>query len=107
MKIKDLTKEELELLSYTDITNMLLKEKGMNMNYMRLVYGVAPTKTIGARMFVVEEKITEEDRQMFTETLWLMCESIKRCETDPTLIPLIFKSKNLEGRNINVTMQKM
>ena len=32
MKIKDLTKEELELLSYTDITNMLLKEKGMSMN---------------------------------------------------------------------------
>lgn len=94
---------KIQLLAY----DYLLKERGMNMNYMRLVYGVAPTKTIGARMFMVEERITEEDRQMFQETLWLMCESIKRCETDPTLIPLIFKSKKLEGRNINVGMSEM
>lgn len=32
MKLKDLKIEELELLSYTDITSMLLKEKGKSMN---------------------------------------------------------------------------
>ena len=32
MKLKDMTKEELELISYTDLTNMLLKEVGKPMN---------------------------------------------------------------------------
>lgn len=32
MKIKNMTKEELELLSYTDLTNMLLKEEKKPMN---------------------------------------------------------------------------
>lgn len=32
MKLKDMTKEELELISYTDLTNMLLKEFGKPMN---------------------------------------------------------------------------
>ncbi|MDD3187496.1 MAG: DNA-directed RNA polymerase subunit delta [Bacilli bacterium] len=32
MKIKDMSKEELELLSYTDLTNLILKEKNKSMN---------------------------------------------------------------------------
>lgn len=32
MKLKNMPKEELELLSYTDLTNLLLKEKGKSMN---------------------------------------------------------------------------
>ncbi|MEG0826354.1 MAG: DNA-directed RNA polymerase subunit delta [Bacilli bacterium] len=32
MKLKDITKEELELFSYTDLTNMLLKEHRKAMN---------------------------------------------------------------------------
>ena len=32
MKLKNMSKEELELLSYTDLTNILLKEKGRPMN---------------------------------------------------------------------------
>lgn len=32
MKLKDMPKEELELISYTDLTNMLLKEFGKPMN---------------------------------------------------------------------------
>lgn len=89
---------KIQLLAY----DYLLAKEGKKMNYMRIVYGVAPTKTIGARMFLVEEKITQEDRDMFNDTLFLMCESIKRCKEDSSLIPLIFKSKSLEGRVINV-----
>lgn len=32
MKLKDMSKEELELLSYTDLTNLLLEENGKSMN---------------------------------------------------------------------------
>lgn len=32
MKLRDMKEEDLELLSYTDITSLLLKEKGKSMN---------------------------------------------------------------------------
>lgn len=87
---------KIQLLAY----DYLLSSINFKMNYIRLVYGVAPTKTMSARLFVVEEKITKEDRDMFKDTLYLICESIKRCKEDSSLIPLIFKSKSLEGKKI-------
>lgn len=91
---------KIQLLAY----DYLLQQIGRKMNYIRLVYGVAPTKTIGARMFVVEEKITNEDRELLVDTINIIAESIKRCKEDSSLIPLIFKSKSLEGRSINVDL---
>ena len=87
---------KIQLLAYWYILDKL----GYKMDWIRLVYGVAPTKTMGARCFTVTERISDEDKKLVTDTINLMCESIKRCKEDNSLIPIVFKSMNLVGRTL-------
>lgn len=87
---------KIQLLAYWYILDKL----GHKMDWIRIVYGVAPTKTIPSRCFVVTERISDEDKELITNTLKLMAESIKKCKEDSSLIPLIFKSMKLVGREI-------
>lgn len=84
---------KIQLLAYRYAVQ---KQYNIPIDQIRIVYGVAPTKTLPARCFVVTEIVTDEDDKMFRDTIKLIAESIKRCEKDPTLIPLIFKSMKLE-----------
>lgn len=85
---------KIQLLAYRYMYQKLYKK---NINYIRIVYGVAPTKTLPARCFVVTETVTKEDNEMFKDTVKLIAESIKICKENNSLIPLIFKSMKLEG----------
>lgn len=82
----------IQLLSYV----YALRSKGYEINRMRLVYGVRPTKTIPARCIVVTESIGFEDEKLMNNTLKLIGESVMRVKEDPSLAYLIFKSYDLK-----------
>lgn len=84
---------KIQLLAYR---YALKRQYNINIEQIRIVYGVAPTKTLPTRCFTVTEVVTKEDDEMFKDTIKLIAESIKRCKEDRTLIPLIFKSMKLQ-----------
>lgn len=85
---------KIQLLAYR---YALKKQYNINTDTIKIVYGVAPTKTLPARCFEVTETVYKEDEDMFLDSIKLIAESIKRCQSDKTLIPLIFKSMKLKG----------
>ena len=82
---------KIQLLAYA----YAFRKKGYNINRIRLVYGVKPTKTIGARCIIVTEQITPEHEKMIQDTLQLIAESVVICRNRPELVYLIFKSMEL------------
>ena len=56
MKLKDMTKEELEVLSYTDLTELILKENKKAMN----------TPSIFKKICELLE-LTEDEKEKFTK----------------------------------------
>lgn len=63
---------------------------------IRIVYGIKPTKTIGARCLPITESITIDDVILIHNTLELMADTIILAKEQPNLIPLLFKSMKLK-----------
>lgn len=82
-----------QLLTYA----IALRLKGIEINRIRIVYGVRPTKTLPARYFKVTEVITHEDEKYIMDTIKLISESVVKVKEDPSLAHLIFKSYDLKG----------
>ena len=83
---------KIQLLAYA----YAFRKQGYNINRIRLVYGVKPTKTIPARCITVTELITPEHEKMIQDTLQLITESVIICRNNPELVYLIFKSMELK-----------
>ena len=82
----------IQLLAYA----YALKKMGHEINRIRIVYGVAPTKTLPARCIVVTEQIDYEADKLIRNTLKLIAESVIICRNRPELVHLIFKSMDLK-----------
>ena len=63
---------------------------------IRIVYGVRPQKTIGARCIEVSEQVTDELWEMIDHDFKLISDTFEACERDPNLIYLIFKDYGLK-----------
>lgn len=85
---------KLQLMAYVAALN----NDGFNIDTIRIVYGVKPTKTLPARCVVVTETIEDEHIQLIEYTINLIRSSIEKCKADPTLVPLIFR--NFEVTNM-------
>ena len=73
-----------------------LRKQGYEINRIRVVYGVKPTKTIGARCITVTENIDYLAEKLITDTLKLIGESVHAVKDNPNLAYLIFKSMDLK-----------
>ena len=83
---------KIQLLSYA----YALRQHGYEINRIRLVYGVKPTKTIPARCIVVTEEIDYLADKLIDDTLKLIGESVLAVKNNPQLAYLIFKSMDLK-----------
>ena len=72
MKIKDLTKEELENISYDDLAYMILKEAGKKMKINELFSKVCEILELGENVF--ENQIADFFQLISTEKRFLMLE---------------------------------
>jgi hypothetical protein len=72
------------------------KQKGIMTDRIRIVYVVRPTKTLPVRVFTVEQQITLNDWKAIEDVLEMITLTILKAEEDPSLVPLLFKSMNLE-----------
>lgn len=85
---------KIQLLSYA----YAFRSKGYEINRIRIVYGVKPTKTIPARCIVVTENIDFMAEKLMTDTLKLIGESVLAVRDNPNLAYLIFKSMDLKEK---------
>lgn len=83
----------IQLLTYAYI----LRKMGKEVNKIRIIYGVKPTKTLNARCFTTTENVTDENLKLAEDTLNLIADSIITCEEHPELTYLIFKSMELKN----------
>ena len=83
---------KIQLLSYA----YALRKKGYEINRIRIVYGIKPTKTLPARCVVVTENIDYVSEQLMNNTLKLIAESVLKVRENPELTYLIFKSYDLK-----------
>lgn len=83
---------KIQLLAYA----YAFREKGYDINRIRIVYGVKPTKTLPARCFVVTEQIGDAEEKLINDTIKLIAESVIICKNQPELTYLIFKSYDLK-----------
>lgn len=79
---------KIQLLAYAYIYRLL----GYEVNNIRIVYGVKPTKTIGARCIIVNETIDFTSNKLIGDTLQLIAESVLMVKENPRLAYLIFKN---------------
>lgn len=93
----------LQLMAYRYMYQNVYKSP---INEIAIVYGIVPMKTIGARCIQVRKQVTKEDEILFNDTIKLICESIKRCKQDNSLIPLVFKSMELNKYINNSELSK-
>lgn len=73
MKIKDLKKEELELMGYDDIAYLILKEAGSKMKINELFKEVCKLLSLGDDVF--ESKIADFFQMLSTEKRFIMLEN--------------------------------
>lgn len=83
---------KIQLLAYA----YALRQLGYEINRIRIVYGIKPTKTIPARCVVVTENIDYMAEKLISDTLKLIGESVHAVKTNPNLAYLIFKSMDLK-----------
>ena len=83
---------KIQLLAYAYI----LTNRGYTVDTIRLVYGVTPTKTIGARCVILEEPITIKDWKLISDTLKLIADTVIKTKSNPELIYLLYKSYELK-----------
>ncbi len=73
MKIKDMTKPELEALSFTDLTDILLKEKKKSMNTAQLFHKICELLNHSEEFY--ESNIGEFYTSLTTDKRFLLLES--------------------------------
>lgn len=78
----------IQLMAYA----YMYKAQGVFIDRIRLVYAVAPTKTLPARQFIVSQMITDADWKMIEDTLTLMADTIQLHFDKPELDYITFKS---------------
>ena len=83
---------KIQLLAYAYI----YRKKGFEVNNIKLVYGVKPTKTIPARCICVNEPIDYVADKLINDTLQLIAESVLMVKENPRLAYLIFKSMDFK-----------
>lgn len=83
---------KIQLLAYA----WILKQSGVEINRLRLVYVTRRTKTLPSRLFEVNHMITGEDWTLIEETLNLMADTVIKQWEEPSLIPLLYKSMKLK-----------
>lgn len=83
---------KIQMLTYA----FAMRQLGYEINRIRLVYGVKPTKTIPARCIVVTESIDYIADKLVNDTLRLIGDSILTVKEHPELAYLIFKSMDLK-----------
>jgi RecB family exonuclease len=83
---------KIQLLAYA----FALRRLGYEINRIRLVYGVKPTKKLSARCYVVTEEIDYMAEKLVNDTLRLIGESVIAVRQHPELAYLIFKSMDLK-----------
>ena len=83
---------KIQLLSYA----YALRQHGYEVDRIRIIYGVRPTKTIPAKCIVVTETIDYVAEKLINDTLKLIAESILTIREKPELAYLIFKSMDLK-----------
>lgn len=84
---------KIQLLAYA----YALRKLGYEINRIRLVYGVKPTKKLSARCYVVTEDIDYVAEKLISDTLRLIGESVLAVKQKPELAYLIFKSMDLKN----------
>ena len=84
---------KLQLLAYAYIYE---RTYNIKIESIRIVYGVKPQKTIGARCIVVNELLTDELRDLFDKTLELIIKTIELTWYKPEYIPLLYKDMELK-----------
>lgn len=85
-------KYKIQLLAYA----YALRSMGVFVDRIRIVYGIKPLKTIGARCLVQTQQITEEDWILIQDTLKLIAETVETSNKYPELRHLLFKSMKLK-----------
>lgn len=85
---------KLQLMAYVAALNIVAGKQYID--EISIVYGVKPTKTMGARCFVTTEKIEEEHIKLIEYTInYIRC-ALEKCDKDPSLVPLIFRDFETE-----------
>jgi CRISPR/Cas system-associated exonuclease Cas4 (RecB family) len=84
----------IQLMAYA----WMMKQEGTEINKIRLVYVVRPTKTMGVRLFKVTQVITERDYQAIEDVLQLISDTILLSKSNPELNYLLFKSMSLKEK---------
>ena len=82
----------VQLMAYAK----MLKEEGKEVNRLRIVWIVKPTKTLPARLFVVNHEISDKDWKEFDDVLTIMVDTIKLTRSNPEYIHILYKSMNLK-----------
>lgn len=78
----------IQLMAYA----MMYQSKSVNVDRIRIVYVVRPTKTLGPRVFKVTKTINQSDFDALDDALTIIKDSVLKCKEDPSLTYLIFKS---------------
>lgn len=82
----------IQLMAYS----WMCKQEGIEIDRIRLVYVVRPTKTMGVRVFKVTKVITEADYRAIEEVLEIITDTILLSKSNPELNYLLFKSMQLK-----------
>ena len=83
---------KIQLLAYAFCD----RAQGILTDRLRLVYTVRPTKTLPARIFIVNHQIADSDWELIENTLMLIAETIQVSRSHPELTHLLFKSMKLK-----------
>jgi hypothetical protein len=83
---------KIQLLAYV----WALRQKGVNIDRIRIVWVVRPTKTLPARVFVVTQVITQDDWKMIEDTLTIIKDTVELQEQHPEYKYLLYKSMQLK-----------
>lgn len=86
MKFKDLSKEELSLLSYTDLTNMIIKENKKSMKTAEIFKKICDA--LGYNEEVYAEKIGDYYTSLMTDKRFVLLEDTTWDLKDNHVIPL-------------------
>jgi hypothetical protein len=82
----------IQLLSYA----YALRKLGYEVNNIKIVYGVVPTKTISARCIEFNQQVDTEDDKLINDVLNLIAETVIISKNKPELNYIIFKSYDLK-----------
>ena len=85
---------KIQLLAYA----FAYRARGEEIDRIRLVYTVRPTKTLPARIFEVNEVISDDDWKLIEDTLELIADTVVLVKKQPELAYLLFKSMKLKEK---------